>query len=160
MDRLELARENHQFLVTQVPFCMFGEDFQGALVSAYVLMQEIRSDQNIGIDRKMEPDDFRHCGFESGYVGITAPAAEVIVDEEIDLFEMASKLYRAFGPNSDTGEVNDRVTISVKDHHFTFSITDYETDDPEKGWVNCTENPLSVPSGQTMHRRVIIDLAA
>ncbi len=154
MDKVELARENHLFLVAQVPNCMFGEGFQAALSSAYVLMKEIIAD-----DRGLTQNDFCHCGFETGYVGITALAAKVIRDEDIDLFKLASALHLAFGPNKDTGEVNDRVAVYVQGNYFTFSITDYETNDPKKGWISCTEDPLSVPFGQTMHRRVIIGLA-
>ena len=153
MKREELARENHLFLVAQVPICMFGEGFQAALGSAYVLMKDIIDD-----DREPTQDDFCHCGFETGYVGITAPVAKVIRDENIVPFELASALNLAFGPNKDTGEVNNRVIIWVNGRAFTFTITDYETNDPEKGWVNCTQDPLSIPLEQEMHRRVIIDL--
>ena len=154
MEQIELARANHLFLVAQVPNCMFGEDFQGALEAAYVLMKSIRAEE-----RDPLPEDFRHCGFETGYVGITAPAAQIISNEENDSFTMATSLHGAFKPNANTGKANDCVAISVKGHRFIFSITDYETEVPGKGWFDCSEDPLSVPLGQTMHRRVIIGLA-
>lgn len=153
MEQAELARENHGFLVTKVPNCMLGEVFQATLGSAYVLMKDIREDR-----RAVFLDDFRHCAFENGYVGVTAPAAEAIIDDDVDLYKMATALYLAFGPNKDTGEVNNRVVICVNGRAFTFTITDYETNDPEKGWINCTQDPLSIPLEQEMHRRVIIDL--
>ncbi|MBP9749645.1 MAG: hypothetical protein KBD21_02860 [Candidatus Pacebacteria bacterium] len=151
MERNELARQNHFFLVVQVPQCMFGDCFQDALWDAYILMQEIRED-----GRFPGPNDFCHCGFETGYVGISAPAAESIENRKIDTFALASALYMAFSPGADTGELNDRVTVTIDEQTFVFTITDYETDDPEHGWTNVTAHPLSVPSGQTMHRRVII----
>lgn len=155
MDEEDLARQNHLFLVTQVPICMFGVSFQSALGRAHCLMKDIRAD----IRRVPGPDDFDQCSFETGYVAITAQAAAIVKENDVDPFEMASKLYRDFGADVDTGSVNDRIVVSVNGYDFVFSITDYETDDPERGWVNATEDPLAVPIEQTMHRRVVIDIA-
>jgi hypothetical protein len=162
MKQEELARENHLFLVTQVPNCLFGDDFQGALWSACKLMRDIgeeNEEKGPGEEkREVGPDDFCQCGFENGYVGVNARAGEAILGN-IGPFKLASALYFAFKSGADTGAVNDRVTVFVNDLPFVFTITDYETDDLERGWIDVTANPLIVPCGQTIHRRVIISLA-
>lgn len=154
MKKEEIARENHSFLVAQVPNCLFAECFQMTLNDSYFLMQDIRIDK-----REPGPEDFCHCAFDGGYVGVTAQAAEVIKDESIDMFTLATKLYNAFKPGADTGEVNDRITVTEGNHSFVFSITNYETNDPERGWIDVTNDLLQVPIEQNVDRRVIISLA-
>jgi hypothetical protein len=154
MERDELARENHLFLVAQMPKCLLGTRFSNALIDAYGCMVDLLMEE-----REPGPDDFGQCPFDSGYIRITAPAAGIIIDENIDLFEIQSALCFAFKPEADMGELNDHVTVSVKGHDFTFTIDHYETDDPERGWIDCTNDPFSVPSNQEMQRRVVIDLA-
>jgi hypothetical protein len=144
----ELERENHLFFTTQVPLLMDAFAFQGILGRARDLTQDIR------------PDDYSHNGFEAGYVGVTAPAAKVIWNEDIYVFEMVNALYDNFRLGADTGQANDRVSVLVKNRNFVFSITNYRTNDPRQGWIDATQDPLSVPSGQTMNRGVTIGLAS
>ena len=155
MKKEEIARENHSFLVTKVPNCLFAECFEMQLNTANDLMLSIRI---AGFEPG--PEDFCNCAYDGGYVGVTVQAAEVIVDESIDVSTLAQKLYTAFKPGADTGEVNDRVMITVGNHSFVFTITDYETDYPERGWTKVTtDDLLQVPIEQKVDRRVIISLA-
>lgn len=154
MEKFELAKENHLFLVTQVPKVMSGNNFSGVLGTAYDLMKDIR---NKG--RKPCSKDFRECSFQNGYVGISAPAAEIIKNYTIDTFKIATALSHAFSQDADVNEMNEMIQISVDNHKFIFMITDYEINDPHRGWINVTDDPLSVSSDQAMHRRVIICLA-
>lgn len=154
MTKDELAKKNHLFFIVRIPHAMFKEDFQRALFAAHNLMKEIRI-----VGREPCLDDFQQFSFEGGYLGLSAPAAEVILEKGIDLGDMARSLYFVLTGYNDAGAMNEEVSVSVSDNSFVFSIIDYETNDPQKGWVNVTDNPLSVPGDQTLDRRVIISLA-
>ncbi len=143
----ELARENHMFLTVTVPQRMFEEGFKEAIASAAVIAYEAREFRGY---EKM--NKFCHYGWDSGYLGITAEAAEFWQRFEIDPFNIAVKLSSAIG-----GEFNDRAEIQIAGSVLVFKIEDYETDDTEKGFIY-VGNPLELKSGSRMDRRVVIRL--
>lgn len=153
MDGVEIAHANHVFWLTQVPECLCSDRFKNTLGSAYCLAKIIRAD-----GKEPGPEDIFYCDFKKVHVAITVAATEAIKDSDINLQQLVSALHLAIGPHSDTGKINDTVTVSVSGHRFMFSITHYMAEDPTNRWVEWNNNPLSIPSDQTIHRIIMIDV--
>ncbi len=143
----ELAQENHAHFIVTLPQRMFDEAFESTIWKAH--------GEAVGVKLFCygDPDvEFCQYGWEDGYIGITAAAAEFWVNNRLDAFDVASRFCTAI-----SGELNDRAVVEFDTGTLVFTIEDYETEGPERGFVRVTQ-PLDLPHGTRLDRRVMIRL--